>query len=83
MMETDVSQLNFINSKCTGAAAFHVSSTVDWSSISAQIKNQVVLVPAVEVVRLYPNPENVHHTGPSNTDAEHQVYQDNRSAVAT
>ena len=28
----------------TAAASFHVSDTVDWSSLSAQTKNQVVVI---------------------------------------
>ncbi len=29
----------------TAAASYHLSDTLDWSSLSAQIKNRVIVVP--------------------------------------
>ena len=33
----------------TAASAFHLSGTLDWSSLSAQSKNRVTVVPAYEI----------------------------------
>ena len=33
----------------TAASSFHLSDTVDWSSLSAQIKNRVVIVDPVHI----------------------------------
>ena len=30
----------------TAASAFHLSGTLDWSSLSAQIKNRSIVIPA-------------------------------------
>lgn len=30
----------------TAASSFHLSDTLDWASLSAQIKNRVLIVPA-------------------------------------
>lgn len=32
-------------SNSTAAPSFHLSDTLDWSSLSAQIKNQVIVIP--------------------------------------
>ena len=54
LMEADAHQFKFIEAGSTGGSAFHLSNTVDWSSVSAQIKNQTVVVAVREVVRVHP-----------------------------
>lgn len=46
----------------TAASAFHVSDTIDWSSLSAQVKNRVVVVdvPVVAPERVEPS-DSLHH----------------------
>ena len=33
----------------TAASAFHLSDTLDWASLSAQVKNSVIIVPAYSI----------------------------------
>ena len=44
----------FVDFKGTAAPAFHLSSTLDWSSVSARTKNQVVIPPIGKVVQFVP-----------------------------
>ena len=59
MTDSKAGGLNFVDLRGTAAPAFHLSDTIDWSCVSAQIKNQVVVVPAREVVHLCPGLEHV------------------------
>ena len=43
----------------TVASAFHLPETLDWSSLSAQIKNRVIVVP--DYVKILPNVEPLKH----------------------
>lgn len=38
---------NSIRQGDTAASSFHLSETLDWSSLSAQIKNRTVMLPAI------------------------------------
>ena len=39
-------ELESISPSGTAASAYHLSDSLDWSSLSAQMKNQVILIPA-------------------------------------
>ena len=54
-METEEHAISYVVAG-TAASAFHVSDTIDWSSLSAQVKSRVVVmdVPVVAPDRVEP-----------------------------
>ena len=46
-----LSSCDFHQGKSSAASAFHLSETLDWSSISAQVKNRVLVIPNPAIVR--------------------------------
>ena len=63
-METREHALSYVVAG-TAASAFHVSDTVDWSSLSAQVKNRVVVVDVPVVAPERVEPSDSPHLGNS------------------
>lgn len=55
----------------TAAPAFHLSDTLNWSCFSARIKNQVIIIPAYDLIHSeieVPKDDSVETTVPKTND---------------